>query len=118
MRSVARTCTFMNLNTTSKRAKTASPTTNVKAGDVITYTYVVTNTGNVPVTAISLNDVHNASGAAPVPAFQSLTNTSGNSVNGQPGDSDPNVIDVLAPCDKATFKATYTVTQSDADTLQ
>lgn len=98
--------------------KTASPTTNVKAGDVITYTYVVTNTGNVPVTSIALNDVHNASGPAPVPAFVSLTNTSGNSVNAQPGDTDVNVIDKLAPGDSATFTATYTVTQSDVDTLQ
>ncbi len=99
-------------------AKTASPNTNVRAGDVITYTYVVTNNGNVPVTAISLSDSHNATGAPPVPAFQSLTNTSGNSVNGQIGDTDLNVIDVLWPGDSATFTATYTVNQTDVDTLQ
>ncbi len=92
-------------------AKTASPTSNVKAGDIITYTYVVTNNGNVPVTAISLSDSHNATGPAPVPAFVSLANTSGNSVNGQVGDTDVNVIDVLWPGDSATFTATYTSTR-------
>lgn len=99
-------------------AKSASPSANVRAGDVITYTYVVTNNGNVPVTAISLSDAHNATGPAPVPAFQTLTNTSGNSVNGQVGDTDVNVIDVLWPGDSATFTATYTVNQTDVDTLQ
>lgn len=99
-------------------AKSAAPSSNVKAGDVITYSYVVTNNGNVPVSAISLSDSHNATGPAPVPAFVSLTNTSGNSVNGQVGDTDVNEIDLLWPGDSATFTATYTVNQTDVDTLQ
>jgi uncharacterized repeat protein (TIGR01451 family) len=98
--------------------KSAAPSSNVTAGDVITYTYVVTNNGNVPVSAISLSDSDNATGTDPVPAFQSLTNTSGNSVNGQTGDTDVNVIDLLWPGDSATFTSTYTVNQTDVDTLQ
>ena len=36
--------------------KTASPTSNVKVGDTVTYTVVVTNNGNVKITGIALED--------------------------------------------------------------
>jgi uncharacterized repeat protein (TIGR01451 family) len=106
----------LSVNKTSSFTDTGS--VGAEVGDVITYTYVVTNNGNVPVSAISLSDSDNATGTDPVPAFQSLTNTSGNSVNGQTGDTDVNVIDLLWPGDSATFTSTYTVNQTDVDTLQ
>ena len=97
--------------------KTADDTTEVAAGQVITYTYVVTNTGNQTVSSISLSDAHGGSGAAPTPSNETLT-----ADNGDPGDSNDSgsngIWDTLAPGDEVTFTATYTVTQSDIDTLQ
>ena len=86
--------------------------TGAEPGDVITYTYTVTNSGNVTLTDVSLADVHDGTGTLSGPTLDSITNTSGNSVdtNGTDG-----VVDVLAPGDALTFTATYTVTQADVD---
>ena len=89
--------------------KTADVTSDVRPGDIITYTYVVTNTGNVTIDDITITDEHSGTGIAPVPGNEVLTNTSGlssdSSVNGS--------VDVLSPGDFATFTATYEVTQED-----
>ena len=100
-------------------AKVADDTTDVILGQLITYTYTITNNGNVPITAISLGDVHNGSGPAPAPDADAATLTD----NGTPGDStNPSggdgQWDTLAPGDVLTVTATYTVTQSDIDNLQ
>jgi len=97
--------------------KLADDTTNVVVGQIITYTYRVTNTGNQLLSAISLADSHNGAGPAPVPGSETL------SVDAAPtGDSvdaaTNGIWDSLAPGDQITFTATYTVTQSDVDTLQ
>ena len=95
--------------------KVADNDTNRAVGDVVTYTYTVTNTGNVPVSAISLADVVTAgSGTPPTPVIDTLTNTSGNSTD----DGLDNVFDLLYMGDVVTFTGTYTVTQSDVDNLQ
>lgn len=97
--------------------KVADKTVNVVAGDIITYIYTVTNDGNVTVQNLTLSDVHNAVSPAPVPGTETLTDNPpfGNS-------SDPTANDgvwsSLAPGDKITFTATYTVQQSDVDNLQ
>lgn len=100
-------------------AKAADDTTDVVLNQVITYTYTITNNGNVPITAISLADVHNGSGTAPAPDADAATltdnGTLGDSTNGTTGDSQ---WDTLAPGDVLTVTATYTVTQSDIDNLQ
>ena len=75
--------------------KTASETTDVQAGDVITYTYVVTNTGNVSLNDVSVTDAH--SGTGTLSAFS------------------PATVATLAVGDSATFTATYTITQADID---
>jgi len=77
-----------------KLEKTASATTDVAVGDVITYTYEVANSGNVTMNAVSISDAHSGTGtlSAVTPA----------SVDLNPGDSQ-------------TFTATYTVTQADVD---
>jgi uncharacterized repeat protein (TIGR01451 family) len=93
--------------------KVPDQTTNVPAGTLITYTYTVTNTGNVPVTTITLADTHNGVPGALTPAFQSFTtNVGGLSLR------TGNIIDILQPGDVAKYTATYTVTQADVDNRQ
>jgi uncharacterized repeat protein (TIGR01451 family) len=92
-------------------SKTASPDTNVPAGTVVTYTYTVSNTGNVPISNVTLADTHNGVPGALTPAFQSFTTNTGSSNTG-------NNITLLQPGDVAVFTATYTVTQNDVDTRQ
>jgi large repetitive protein len=92
-------------------SKTASPDTNVPAGTVVTYTYTVSNSGNVPITNVTLADTHNSVPGALTPAFVSFTTNTGSTNSG-------NTITLLQPGDVATFTATYTVTQNDVDTRQ
>ena len=95
--------------------KQANDDTDVFAGQTITYTYVVTNDGNVPITAVSLSDsVTAGSGPDPTPTLVTLTNTSGNSSD----DGLDDTVDLLYPGDSATYTGTYVVTQSDVDNLQ
>ncbi|MEM7215424.1 MAG: hypothetical protein AAF423_07775 [Pseudomonadota bacterium] len=98
--------------------KTADNDTNVPAGVTVTYTYVVTNTGNQFISDLSLVDTHLGSGTPPAPANETLS--SDNDVPGDSSDGTPNdgIWDSLAPGDEVTFTATYTVTQNDVDTLQ
>jgi large repetitive protein len=97
--------------------KTAFPNTNVAAGDVVTYTYTVTNDGNVTLTNINLNDVHNGAGTAPVPQSETLNDVAplGDSTDVTANDG---VWSVLAPGDTVTLTATYTVKQADVDNHQ
>jgi len=92
--------------------KAADKTSNAVAGDTITYTYVVSNTGNVNIDNVTVTDAHNGKGPAPTAGSEVLTNTSGNSVDTTPNDG---TINTLAPGDKATFTGTYVVTQADID---
>jgi hypothetical protein len=101
----------LNLIPSLEVTKVASQDTNVTAGTVITYTYRVKNNGTVPITAITLADTHKGVLNALTPTFASWITDTGSSNTG-------NTIDVLAPGDEAEFTATYTVTQSDVDTLQ
>jgi hypothetical protein len=99
-------------------SKTADDDTDVVLGQVITYTYVVTNTGGTTLTNISLAESHNGSGPPPVPGSELLSSdggTLGDSTDAVPNDG---IWSVLAPGDAITMTATYTVTQSDVDTLQ
>ena len=91
--------------------KEADVTLNVAVGETVTYTYVVTNSGNEILTGVSLSDVHTGSDPDPVPGTEVLTNTSGHSADAAQNGS----IDELWPGDKATFTATYTITQADID---
>lgn len=97
--------------------KTADLTVNVPSGQTVTYTYDVTNTGDVTISNVDLFDVHNGNGPTPVPGSEVLQNDVaplGNSTdlatNG--------VWDTLAPGDTVRFVATYVVTQQDIDLLQ
>ena len=98
--------------------KTANDTTDVTAGQVITYTYVVTNTGNQTIANIALSDAHDGSGAAPVPGGETLSTDGGTPGDSSDATSNNGVWSSLAPGDAVTFTATYTVTQTDVDTKQ
>ncbi len=113
------TIDLQNVNPSLLVAKDAGTAADVTAGQTVTYTYTVTNNGNVPITNVSLADnVTAGSGIDPTPvlAVSPLTD------NGTGGDSTDNgtdaVWDVLAPGDVVTFTGTYVVTQQDVDTLQ
>lgn len=91
--------------------KIADDDTEVVAGQVITYTYTVTNNGNVAITNVQLSDTHKGVLGALTPAFDSFTTNTGSTNTG-------NTIDILQPGDVAVYKATYTVTQDDVESLQ
>ncbi|WP_147409011.1 LPXTG cell wall anchor domain-containing protein [Kitasatospora xanthocidica] len=77
--------------------KSASPTTVSAVGQTVDYTYLVTNTGNVTLTDVTVNETaFSGSGAPPVVACP-------------PGAAS------LAPGASVTCTAAYTVTQADID---
>ncbi len=75
--------------------KTASPATVTAAGQTITYSFAVTNSGNVTINSIAITDTFTAP-AGPVPTITCPTTT-------------------LAPGASTTCTATYTATQADID---
>ena len=98
--------------------KAASDTTDTVAGQILTYTYTVTNSGPVTLTNVSLSENHDGLGVTPVPDNETLTGDAG-----APGDSidaaaSDGIWTTLAPGDTITFTATYIVTQSDIDDRQ
>ena len=98
-----------------KTANTAGP---VFLNDVITYTFAVTNSGNLTISAVTIANTFNGFGSVPVPGAETLSLDAaplGDSTDVTAGNG---TWSVLAPGDKVTFTATYTVTQTDVDLLQ
>jgi uncharacterized repeat protein (TIGR01451 family) len=97
-----------------KSANTPGP---VNAGNVISYTFQVTNTGNVTINNVTVGDSHNGFGTAPVPGSESLFNDVaplGNSTDAAVNGS----WNTLAPGDTIQFTANYTVLLADIENLQ
>ena len=98
-------------------SKLADDDTERGVNDVVTYTYTITNTGNVNITNVLVSDLHNGFGPPPTPESEVLATDS------LPiGDSTDAVSngtwDLLAPGDIISFTGTYIVTQTDVDLLQ
>jgi len=112
-------CTFVNLFPEPQLsiAKVADKTANVAVGETITYTYVVTNTGNVTIDNVSIAEAHGGSGPAPAPAGETLSNDVAPLSDSSDADANNGIWSALAPGDSVTFTGTYTVTQADIDTL-
>lgn len=83
--------------TIDKTADTAGP---LSVGQVVNYTYLVTNTGNVTITGVGVTETAFNGTGTPVPNPTTTGSTT------------------LAPGGTVTFTASYTVTQADIDTLQ
>jgi uncharacterized repeat protein (TIGR01451 family) len=98
--------------------KVGTPAGPVSAGQVITYTFRVTNTGNVTISNVQIADTFGGYGTPPVPGSETLTTDA--APVGDSSDATPNNGDwtTLAPNDAVTFSAPYTVTQQDVDLLQ
>ncbi|MEL6919881.1 MAG: hypothetical protein AAFO77_02495, partial [Pseudomonadota bacterium] len=85
-------------------------------GDVIRYTYVVENTGNVTISNVNVTDVHNGTGIFPTsPGNAVLTDNA--PTGDSTGTAGGTVWASLAPGDLVTFQEDYSVTQLDIDTL-
>ena len=97
-------------------AKTPDPATVVAVGEDVTYTYVVTNTGNVTLTDVAVDDQHtSASGTATLAVGGEVLTTDVNETGTSTDVATDGSWSTLGPDDVVTFTATYTVTQDDID---
>lgn len=94
--------------------KVALPRVDVPVGTSVTYTYTVTNNGNVTLRNINLSDAHLGSGTPPIPDNEILI-TDTVPLNDSNDVGTNGIWDVLRPGDVVQFTAQYTVTQTDVD---
>ena len=114
------TCVFTNIKGAPQLTivKTASSSGPFSVGQVITYTYKVTNNGNVAMTAIVVADTHNGNGIFVGPKNEVIFNDVAPASDSSDPSGNNGIWDVIGVGDTVKFTATYTVTQNDIDTLQ
>jgi hypothetical protein len=89
--------------------------------EVITYTYVIANTGNVPLTGVSISDLHGTPGVVVPLGAGGITSESLSTIGpyGVAASPDTTALDgiwsTLAPGAAATFKFVHPVTQAEMD---
>jgi Calx-beta domain len=97
-----------------KSADTAGP---VVVGNLITYSYVVHNSGNTVINGVNIADVHNGLGSFTGVSGETLTTDAVPTGDSTDGGINGNW-SILAPGDSVTFTATYSVVQGDIDYRQ
>ncbi len=102
-------CTFTNTPASITVTKTPSPTAVTAAGQTITYSYAVTNSGPVPLTSVTVADIQ-----AP-PAGSLASGPTCNNLTNPMGMCSGSTVATLAPGQIAQFAATYVVSQADMD---
>jgi uncharacterized repeat protein (TIGR01451 family) len=102
-------CTFTNTPASIAVTKTPSPTTVTAAGQTITYSYAVTNSGPVPLTSVTVDDTQTppAGSLTSGPTCVNLTNPA--------GPCSGSTVASLVPGQVAQFTASYMVSQADMD---
>jgi uncharacterized repeat protein (TIGR01451 family) len=97
-----------------KSANQAGP---VPSGQQVSYSYLITNTGNITIYNVTVADVHNHQGTFVPPGGEAiqtdvapLSDSTDAGVNGS--------WDKLSPGDSIRFSSLYQVVQADIDLLQ
>jgi uncharacterized repeat protein (TIGR01451 family) len=84
-------------------------------GDVITYTYVVTNTGNVTITSLSINDIHEGVALSGQPANETLTSDGPLTPGSSDSVANNAVYSTFRPGAVVTFTYVHTATHAEVD---
>lgn len=103
--------------------KTSNKTGPLVVGELVTYTFNIRNTGNVPLSNVNIADATNGTGTTPVPGSEVLqTDVVPLGDSTDPAIAAPasanGIWDTLGAGDTIRLTSTYVVTQQDIDALQ